>query len=309
MVIMVGMVLSFFTPLISLFLSIHGLLYTPQFSTFHLPLGEIDPNSAIVLTTKTSQYQDPPIVGATAAIVVESHSAEVVFAKNPRERLFPASTTKIMTALLAIEELDLDHVASVSSHLASDGSRMGLLVGEKIKVRDLLAGLLIPSANDAADEFSKIYPGGTEAFVARMNARAKELGLVDTHYTNPIGYSDPGHVTSVHDLAILAREAMQHKEFADLVSVQNRTVTSIDGSIVHKLHSTNELLGKFGGMEGIKTGWTQEAGECFVAQASRDGETFVTVVLKSPDRFAETKKLLDWSFTSFQTTSSAVKNL
>lgn len=303
------MVAQFLSPLVSLFLSINALLYTPQFSTFHSPLGDIDPNTTFTLTSQTSDASLPPLIQANAAIVVESHSAEVVFAKNPRERLFPASTTKIMTALIAIEEIDLDQTASVSSSLATDGSRMGLQIGEKIKVRDLLAGLLIPSANDAADAFSKIYPGGNEAFVARMNARAKELGLVDTHYTNPIGYSDPGHITSVRDLAILAREAMQHKEFADLVSVQSSTVTSTDGTIIHKLRSTNELLGKFVGMEGVKTGWTEEAGECFVAQATRDGETFVTVVLKSPDRFAETKKLLDWSFGSFQTESITMKNL
>lgn len=292
-----------FSSLISTFLTIHTLLYHPVFEKFPEKLYEPTENTSITLSVKTNDWQTPPKIFATAAIVVDQKSAEVLFAQNPDKKLEPASTTKIMTALLAIENYDLNQIASVSSGLAKDGSSMGLLGGETIRIEDLLAGLLVPSANDAADQLSRLYPGGTLSFVQAMNSRALQLGLSNTQYKNPIGYEDPTHVTTVHDLAILAREAMKKKEFSSLVRVPSLTVYSSDKRISHTLKSTNELLGKFTGIEGIKTGWTQEAGECFVAQATRGNQTYIVVVLHSPDRFKETAILLDWAFKNYTTDS------
>lgn len=213
--------------------------------------------------------------------------------------MFPASTTKIMTALLVIEEIPLDTVAVVDPSIARDGSTMDLVVGERITARDLLEGLLVSSANDSADQLSLLYPGGRPAFVERMNTRARELGLRHTVYTNTIGYSDPGHVTTVRDLAILARTAMQYDIFREMVLKRSATVRSTDGLLTHTIRSTNELLGTYPGIEGVKTGWTEEAGECFVARATRGNQTYISVVLNSKDRFSDTKKLLDWAFENY----------
>ncbi len=277
------------------------MLYHPVFA----PVPQINAkdigNVQIALTLPTSLRLSTPNVLAQAAFVIDASSAEVLYESKADTPLFPASTTKIMTALIVLESMKLDSIASVSATPARDGSHMGLLVGERIKVKDMLAGLLIDSANDAADTFAHNYPGGPDAFVARMNQKARELGLTHTHYTNVIGYSDPNHVTSVRDLVILGREAMKNPDFSHYAGLESLTVTSVDQTIVHKLQTTNELLGKYDGMEGIKTGWTEEAGECFVAQATRGNQTIITAVLGSPDRFGETKKLLDWAFASYRT--------
>ncbi len=300
------MVFSFFSSLLSTFLTIHSLLYHPTFAA--IPEHLYDPQGPIPLTlsVKSSHWKPAPQTFASGAIVIDQQTSEILFEQNAEKQLEPASTTKIMTALLAIENYDQESIASVSSGLAHDGSGMGLQTGEHIKVKDLMAGLLVPSANDAADELSRLYPGGTDAFVQAMNTRARELGLTHTQYNNPIGYIDPAHVTTVRDLAILAREAMTHPEFASMVKVQSMKVTNQEKTIVHTLHTTNELLGSFEGIEGIKTGWTQEAGECFVAQATRGNQTYIVVVLHSPDRFKEARALLEWAFANYSTETQTV---
>lgn len=292
-----------FSALFSTFLTIHTMLYHPVFEKLPEKLFEPLNASPLTLSVKTKNWQEAPRVFAAGAIVIDQKSAEVLFSQNPEKELEPASTTKIMTALLAIENYDLSQIASVSGGLARDGSSMGLKTGEHIRIGDLLAGLLVPSANDAADELSRVYPGGTTAFVEAMNRRASQLGLQHTHYNNPIGYEDPRHTTTVRDLALLAKEAMKHPEFATLVRIPSLTVFSADKVTTHALKSTNELLGKFPGIEGIKTGWTQEAGECFVAQATRGNQTYIVVVLHSPDRFKEASALLEWAFENYTTQS------
>lgn len=297
------MLTGIFVSLFSTFLSLHAMLYHPTFPPLPTAIYASLDEAPLTISVKQPDAAPAPKIGADAAIVIDVRSAEILYEKNPDTPLPPASTTKIMTALLSLESFDLDQTASVEARLASDGSVMGLVPGETIKIRDIVAGLLIPSANDAADQLSRLYPGGTPAFVARMNSRARELGLTKTVYKNPIGYEDPTHVTSVRDLAILTRKAMQYSEFAHYVKLPMLTVTSSDGTRQHVLRSTNELLKTYPGMEGVKTGWTQEAGECFVSQVTRDGQTILVVVLHSPDRFQESRLLYDWAFTTFRTTT------
>lgn len=258
-------------------------------------------SESVSLTLTVPDHKPAPSVAAQAVFVIDAGSGEILHQYNADTPLFPASTTKIMTALVVLESMKLDSVVTIPTPPVADGSHMGIVVGESIQVKDLLAGLLIDSANDAADAFSHLYPGGPDAFVARMNQKAKELGLTHTHYTNVVGYSDANHVTSVRDLVILARQAMKNPDFARYVGLQTLTVTSTDQAIVHSLKTTNELLGSYPGMVGIKTGWTEEAGECFVAQATRGNQTIISAVLASPDRFGETKKILDWGFETFRT--------
>ncbi len=302
------MELGIFSSLVGTLMTIHALLYNPVFEKFPEKLYEPSQFPPLTLSKKEEDWQGAPKIFAQAAIVIDQNSAEILFAQNPDLELEPASTTKMMTALLVLEKYDLTKIASVSSGLAQDGSGMGLIVGEQIAIKDLLAGLLVPSANDAADQLSRLHPGGTEGFVTAMNVKAKQLHLQHTNYKNPTGYEDPEHVTTVRDLAILAREAMKNEEFSKLVSLPSLTVFSRDQKIAHQLQSTNELLGKFEGIEGIKTGWTQVAGECFVAQASRGNETYIVVVLNSPDRFREARTLLEWSFSNYSTESVSVLN-
>lgn len=294
------MIPTVLAPLFSTLLSIHALLYHPTFPLQQMPRVVSAADMPITLTLPRLALTQAPPIRAAAAIVLDVRTAEVLYAQNHERQLFPASTTKMMTALIVLEEMELTATASISSQLVKDGSTMGLVPGERIAIRDLVAGLLISSANDAADQLAQLYPGGTEAFVRAMNTRAAELGLLHTHYTNPMGYSQPGHVTTVQDLAILTRAVMQHPEFAEYVRMQTHTVSSIDGVYRHTLRTTNELLGSYVGMQGVKTGWTEESGECLVAQATRDGQTLVSVVLNSPDRFAETRELLDWAFASYR---------
>jgi D-alanyl-D-alanine carboxypeptidase (penicillin-binding protein 5/6) len=208
-----------------------------------------------------------------------------------------ASTTKIMTALLALERGNLNQVVTVDVNAADmpDSSVMGLSPGERLTLRDLLYGLLLPSGNDAARQIARTIAGSEPAFVDLMNRRAAELGLADTHYANPHGLDAPGHYTSAADLAKLARIALRNPTFAQIVATQQKTVK---GRATYDLHSTNPLLGQ-PGVEGVKTGHTDLAGACLVAAVRRDGHRVITVVLNSPDYSAEALALAYYAFAAY----------
>lgn len=284
---------------ISLLTSLHTSLYNPNLPKLPIVNAREDQDE-ITLTVPKLSAKAQPQLQAQAYLIIDQKSGEILAEKNPDMRLFPASTTKIMTALVVLRDMDLEQVASVSANSLRDGSQLRLVVGEQILVKDLLAALLIQSANDAALVLAGEYPGGEEAFINRMNSLSQELKLKNTYFTNPIGYSEPGHVTTVRDLLILARVAMQNSTFTQLVSMPSKTIYSTDKTLSHPLRTTNELLGKVDGLEGIKTGWTKESGECLVAQATRGTQTLLTAVLNSPNRFAETESLLNWAFASTQ---------
>lgn len=298
---------SVLSALIVLVSSLHQQLYNPRFPEILRLSSETSTlPSTMTLSVASSQQPAPPAILAEGALVVDASSAEVLFERNADRRLFPASTTKIMSALVVLEHFSLDAQIPITTIPPTDGSKMGLVSGETLTVKDLLYGLLIESANDAAIVLAASYPGGEEDFVGRMNEKADELSLTNTHFTNPIGYSHPGHVTSVRDLVVLSRFAMQNPVFASIVSQQSLTITSADGRFSHRVRNTNELLGKFPGIEGIKTGWTQESGECFVMQASRGNTRILVAVLNSPDRFQEASALADWAFAAYSTETKSI---
>lgn len=212
----------------------------------------------------------------------------------------PASTTKIMTAMVVLEQLDLKKIIKVPSDLEHEGSVMDLVPDEQITVESLLSGMLISSSNDAALLLARSIPGGEAVFVTRMNRKARELGMMHTHFNNASGLYDSGHTTTVRDLLILSRYAMQNYPiFRQIVGKKSAVLTSVDGSIIHKVETTNKLLGVIDGIEGIKTGYTQESGECLVTSVTRQGHTIYTAMLGSQDRFGETQKLIDWVFSNF----------
>jgi serine-type D-Ala-D-Ala carboxypeptidase (penicillin-binding protein 5/6) len=239
-----------------------------------------------------------PFLSAYSALVLDTASSAIIFQKNPDFKLYPASTTKIMTGLTALEHWDLDEVITVGE-VSYIGQVMELIKGEKITVENLLYGVLVHSANDAAMVLADSYPGGEEAFVTRMNQKALELNLFNTHFTNPTGLEAWDHITTVHDLAVLTAAALENKTFSKMVGTKNITVYSLDGEISHKLKNINELLGEVEGLKGVKTGWTELSGECLVALVERGERKIITVLLKSNDRFSETKNLIDWVFANF----------
>ncbi len=240
-----------------------------------------------------------PYISAQSAIVVDVDSKAVMYMKNPDLKLHPASTTKMLTALVAIDQYKLDTVASVSSPLRV-GQVMFLQQDENITVENLLKGLLIHSANDAAYVLADLDPNGMDGFVAKMNRKLEAFGIKDSYFLEPAGLSNGRHLSTVHDLAIIGSHLMENDTLVKMVSTKSETVYDVTNAIPHDLIAINQLLDKVPGIKGIKTGWTESAGECFVSYVERDGHRIVTAVLGSYDRFGETVKLVDWAFTNHQ---------
>jgi D-alanyl-D-alanine carboxypeptidase (penicillin-binding protein 5/6) len=215
-----------------------------------------------------------------------------LFAKNPELRFSPASTTKIMTALTALAYFKPSDILTVKT-ATSDGAVLGLQQGEKMTFENLLYALLLPSANDAALAISENYPGGESAFVNAMNENARKFNLFNTHYQDPAGLLDDGDYTTPVDLARLASVAIKNPEFVKIVSTKSRTIRDASGGgNVYALDNLNKLLG-IDGVYGVKTGYTEEAGQVLVTSKLENGHTIILIVMSSDDRFLDTQRLLD----------------
>jgi D-alanyl-D-alanine carboxypeptidase (penicillin-binding protein 5/6) len=232
-------------------------------------------------------------------MVVDMTSGVTLYEKDPQRGLFPASTTKIVTAMVAFDLYDPEDVIVVP-YYSVVGQRMGLTWGEKITVKDLLNGLLIYSANDAAEVLALIDPKGRDHFIELMNRKVSDLGLVNTHFNNPSGLDDASQYSTVKDLITVSKVALKNPMFAEIVATPEMVVKSIDGKISHKLTNTNKLLGKVDGVRGVKTGWTEAARENLVTYIERDNKKVMIAVLGSQDRFGETKELIDWIYENYQ---------
>lgn len=235
----------------------------------------------------------PPTLSARAALVIDVPSKTIIFAKNPDEKLFPASTTKIMTALVTLQHYNLDDVLEVKT-INDIGMTIKLEKGEKLTVENLLYGMLVGSGNDAAYTLAENYPGGVTVFLNKMNEKATQLNLLGTFFQNVTGLESWEHLTTAHDLAVLTAEALKNKTFTKIVSTYKITIVDITGEHLHELENVNKLLGQDIGIKGVKTGWTENAGECLVAYIERNNKQILTVVLGSNDRFGETVQLADW---------------
>jgi D-alanyl-D-alanine carboxypeptidase len=240
-----------------------------------------------------------PIVSAQAALVVDLDSGVSLYEKDADKKLLPASTTKIVTALVAMEYYPLDKVITVGN-IKVDGQKMNLLSGEKISVNDLLYGLLVYSANDAAEVLAQNYLGGRNGFIYAMNQKAKELYLDNSYFSNPAGLDGNGHYSTARDLVRVSWVAMKNPLFSKIVGTKEKTVTSQDGKIVHKLTNINKLLNEEEGILGVKTGWTEEARENLVTYVDRNNRKIMIAILGSQDRFGETKELIDWVFDNYE---------
>lgn len=266
----------------------------------------VSPPTSIVMDEKVftpipvlAQNSSFPIVSAQAALAVDLTSGVYLYEKNPDVSLLPASTTKIVTALTAMEYYPLDKILTVGK-VTVVGQKMDLITGEKIKFEDLLYGLLVYSANDAAEVLAENHHGGYEAFVSAMNLKARQLHLDNSKFSNPAGLDDgDGHTTTAHDLIRVSEIAMRNPEFAKIVGTREIVVKSVDGKIVHSLRNINELLGRVPGVEGVKTGWTEGARENLVTYIKRDNRKVMIAILGSQDRFGETRELIDWIFGNY----------
>jgi serine-type D-Ala-D-Ala carboxypeptidase (penicillin-binding protein 5/6) len=232
-----------------------------------------------------AQSGPPRLQGARSAILVEASTGDVLFARAARERRSIASTTKLMTVLVALERTDLDDVFSAVDYPAlAVESQIGLRAGERMSVRDLLRATLLPSANDAAATLAVATMGSTAAFVREMNRRARALGLRDTRFANPIGLDEPGNFSSARDLATLAIRLRRNDFFRRTVDLPRATLRS--GARVRTVLNRNALVRRVAAVNGVKTGRTVRAGYVLVGSATRDGVTVVSAVLGEPSESA-----------------------
>lgn len=270
------------------------------FTVLNLSLVLTQPQNPIEISFQpkplpvVSRFVSPPDLVAQSALIVDVDSGTVLFQKKPHLKLHPASITKMATAIVALETYPLDEAVKVDrAYLV--GRNMGLQNGETISVENLIYGLLVHSANDAAFVLAGQEENRIRNFVNRMNNFIVQLGLENTYFVNFDGEDDQNHYSTAFDLAHLARWALKNKTFVQAIRTKEMTATDIQGKIVHHLETTNELLDLIPEVKGIKTGWTPQAGECFVGLVQLEGRQLITVVLKSNDRFAETKRLIQWA--------------
>lgn len=236
-----------------------------------------------------------------SAIIYERNSKTVLYEKNSREVVPMASTTKIMTCILILENCNLNDVVTVSSNAASTiGSRLGLSTNDKISVQDLLYGLMLCSGNDAASCLAETCSGSVENFAILMNSKAAELGLTSTSFVTPHGLDNDNHFTTAYDFAILTDYALNNPLFRQIVGTKYYTVTINSSS--KQIHNTNELLGSVEGVYGVKTGFTSKAGRCLISAASKDNLDIIVVVFGADTkniRNSDSKKLINYAFSSF----------
>lgn len=235
-----------------------------------------------------TQYQ--PIISAKGAIIMDADSKVVLYSKNPDLRFSTASTTKIMTALTALDYFKLQDILTVKQ-ATNEGSVLGLRQGEQLTFESLLYAMLLPSANDAALAISQNYPNGEENFIIKMNDKAKDFKLYNTHYSDTAGLLDTGDYTTPFDLARLASFAMKNDVLRKVVGTREKVIYGLNGQ-VYEVTNLNKLLG-VDGVTGIKTGYTEEAGQVLVTSKEEKGKIIIIVVMGSEDRFSDTQKLLD----------------
>ncbi|MCC6179980.1 MAG: D-alanyl-D-alanine carboxypeptidase [Chloroflexi bacterium] len=271
----------------------------PPQPDYSLPSGgSVDPSTGRQAPVRQVASWPQP-VSAEAAVVVDGDSGAVLFGKNPHERLPMASLTKIMTAIVAVEKgnpRDEVHVTIDSAKLAreTESTVMGLMPGDVVSLETLLYGLMLPSGNDAAIEIARHIGGSEQQFAELMNAKAREIGLQDSQFKNPHGLDTTGHYSSAYDLAVMARYGMQYPLFQSLAATRHWQAEG------YNLWNLNKLLGVYPGADGVKVGFTDNAGPCLVASATRNGHRVFTVVLHSMNATAEDRALLDYAFDGFR---------
>ncbi len=262
--------------------------FFPAFKPAAYPILQISTNDPLLEKLRITSS-----LSAQGAIIMDTDSKIVLFSKNPTVSYLMASTTKIMTALVALEHYKSDDIITIQSANVIPAV-VGYQLGEKVRFNDVLYGMLLPSGNDAALAIAQNYPGGESAFIKRMNEKAKELSLHNTHFSDASGLSN-GNYTTVLELAQLTSIVLQNPAFANVVRTKEIKTTNFDGTKSYVLTNLNQLLGTYG-VTGVKTGFTPDAGGILVTSSKDNGHTIIYVVMNSEDRFADTERLLLTAF-------------
>jgi D-alanyl-D-alanine carboxypeptidase (penicillin-binding protein 5/6) len=240
--------------------------------------------------------QPDPFPQVASAYLVELNG-EAIWAKQPERQLPPASLTKLMTALLVLEqERPDDDVTIQPASTHETGTRIGLKAGERFRMHDLLAAALLNSANDACHALADHLAGNEAAFVAQMNLRAQALGMRNTHFINACGHDETGHYSTANDLSLLAHVLLKQPSLLDITSQKRVQITTLDGQHHYTLENKNALIGRYDGALGLKTGYTPNAGKCLVAYAKRSDNTVLLILLHGKDRWWDAVDILDLAF-------------
>jgi len=268
--------------------------------TFDLNINNTTQELTENYVPKKDQRMIEPIINSSSAIVLDYETGEILYEKNAHAKLSIASTTKIMTDTIILEENNLEDIATISKYAANQpGSRMGIYTGEKISILNLIYGSLIASGNDASTALAEYNAGSTTKFVEKMNQKAEKLKLVNTHFANPTGLDQADHYSSSYDLAKLSIYAYKNPNIQKIVKTKDIIIHTENNRELH-LTNTNELLNSYLNILGFKTGSTENAGDCLISIAENEkNNKIVTVVLNSPNRFQESKNLIDWTFRAY----------
>lgn len=246
-----------------------------------------------------------PVISAESAVLMDVDTGQILYSKNHLQQRPMASTTKVMTALLALAAADMDSIIKVSPRAAAVGeSSMYLKEGETLTLKQVLYGVLLRSGNDACVAIAEHAAGSEAAFVLLMNEKAALIGADNTRFNNTNGLPAPEHYSTALDLALIARNALHDPLFCRIVKTRFKTVEG-PGGLTHYLKNTNKLLWQYPGADGVKTGTTMEAGKCLIASATVGDRRLLAVILNGPDRFRDAEKLLDYGFKEFKTIRAA----
>ena len=258
----------------------------------------------LLLPLPTAKAAGEPGVSAQSAVLISGDDGTVIFEKNAHEQLAMASTTKIMTALLTLEEAGRsgDPVIGITEEMVRvEGSSMGLQAGNRLSLINLTSGMLLASGNDAANAAALYLGGSQEGFAELMNERAREIGMTETNFVTPSGLDDDMHYSTAYDMALLGREAMQNQEFARIAGSATLQVEFVEPEQKISYQNHNKLLHLYEGCIGIKTGFTKKAGRTLVSAARRDGTTLIAVTLNAPDDWDDHMAMFDYGFATVKT--------
>lgn len=242
-----------------------------------------------------------PSISAKSGVVLEAGTNRVLYSKNMNRKLPMASTTKVMTCLLALEKGNLEDVVYIKKEYTGiEGTSIYLREGEKLKLNDLLYGLMLCSGNDAAVAIAGHIGGNVKNFINMMNKRAKELGCKNTHFENPNGLPNDNHYTTAYDLSIIASKAMEYEKFQEIITTKYKKMSMYGKANQRVVYNKNKLLKRYKWANGIKTGYTKKAGKCFIMGAKKDGMQLVGVVLSSYDHYTDSITMLDYCFNNYE---------
>ena len=242
-----------------------------------------------------------PSINATAAVLIDQDTGQVLYNKNMNIKRPPASTTKILTAITALEEADEEELVKVSKRAAyQEGSSIYLEPGEEIKLIELIYGVMLASGNDAAVAIAEHVSESVEEFAQLMTKKAKKIGAQNSNFLNPSGLPQSGHYSTAYDLAVIMRYALNNDLFSEITSTKYKTISWADHDWGRGLRNHNKMLWSYSDATGGKTGYTRAAGRCLVTSAARDNRRLVAVVLNCPNDWMEVKRLLDYGFSNFK---------